>query len=54
MGLDDLGFVSREQEYLIEHVIAHELIDQRVEKRPPADVEHWLRNQLGALTQPGA
>lgn len=51
--LDDLRLVARKQN-LIEHAVAYEFVEQRVEKRPAANIEHRLRHGFGAFAEAGA
>src|SRR5216683_3111829 len=53
-SLDHLRLVARKQQNLVERIVAGDFVDQRIEKGPAADIEHWLRHRLGALSKPGA
>ncbi len=50
-GLDALGLVARQQQDFLEHVVAGDFVDQRIEKRPAADRQHRLRRRFCSLSE---
>ena len=53
-GLDAFGLVACQQQNFVEDVVSRYFIDQRVEERTAADMQHGFRRRPGALAKPRA